>query len=197
LPGGQECDAEDGADHDQFGRWVAGPGATVSFQCPKGFSLKYPAAWSPYDDSKTSDSGVRNSSGADPDQVLSLAMPADAAGKVPKITVDVPVLPPHIPGLIPINLVESGFVDDLHKRYKTVHEDKSVGVNIPGAVAVQATIGVAQPVDPNEDRADVIQVLLAVHGDGVYIIDAETTAAAAESARLALKTMAESLQWTK
>src|SRR5687768_2920171 len=81
----------------------------VAFAGP-GVRLSYPPAWTavPSDDF-----------------VLRL-VPAGAADDAasPSVSLDVPKLPPHIPGLIPLGSVVRGYVNDLKKNHPDVTVDE-------------------------------------------------------------------------
>src|SRR5207248_3467006 len=88
-----------------------------------GIHLDWPNDWTP-----------RQSN----DFVLELVPSARAAassGVGSTISLDVPALPPHLPGMIKIGLVANGFLDDLRKEQKSVQVVEQKDVTIPGATA--------------------------------------------------------------
>src|SRR5688500_10322690 len=63
-----------------------------------GIRLSYPSGWSPVPSA----------------ELVLLLAPSPASKTV--VSLDVPKLPPHIPGLIPLGAVVNGYVDDLKKQ---------------------------------------------------------------------------------
>jgi hypothetical protein len=107
-----------------------------------------------------------------------------------EISVAVPKLPPHIPGLIPLQSVEKGYIDDVKKRLKDVVVTESKPVKISGAFGRQfALTGVA----PDGKRT--IAALTLLKGDTLYIMSAESPANEAEDARDAFEQIARSWKW--
>lgn len=151
--------------------------ATIEF-AGAGVRFDYPAAWSPV----PSDSFVLR------------LVPAGAidppAASAPSVSLDVPKLPPHIPGFIPIGLVVNGYVDDLKKQYPGVTVSQPVTTRVARANArrVRSTWD-ADGTSHAEDA------LLTVRGDRVYIFRASADAAAIEPARAALDAILASVQW--
>lgn len=141
-----------------------------------GLCFKYPTGWKP----------------GPGDVVLTLVPVNDATNGNSSITVDVPKLPPHIPGFIPLGMVENGFVDDLKKRYSDVRLQQSQPQPIPTAAArrVRAT-------GRDQSGAVNIDAVIAVRGDHVYIISAETDPAFAGPASQAMDTMMRTWKWMK
>jgi len=151
--------------------------ALTDFQStPNGLAFKYPSAWKP-------------GSG---DVLLTLVPVRDPTHGNRDISVDVPKLPPHIPGLIPIGMVESGYEDDLKKRYSDLRLKPPQPQAMPASAArrVHAT---------GRDQSGLwaIDTVVAVHGDHVYIISAETDVPAAGEASQAVDTMMRTWKWTK
>ncbi len=105
------------------------------------------------------------------------------------IEFDVPAMPPHIPGLIPMGMVEKGYVDDLRKRHPDLNVAESSPRTVKGAAARFVRITWA---GGGTDLA-----LIVIHGDQIYILSADANAATYESTRAAFESMATSLEWSK
>src|SRR5688572_17346357 len=88
-----------------------------------GIRLSYPADWE----------AVQYS---DPEYILVLVPSASEAERNnPVVSLDVPKLPPHIPGLIPLGMVVNGYADDLKKQYPGVKVNPPVSTKVAGANA--------------------------------------------------------------
>ena len=136
--------------------------------------FSYPKTWHPVKD----------------DTILSLVPARENSLQDNHLVIDNPDLPLHIPFIIPMGPVVSGFEDDVKKRYKDVAESPVVD-RIVGGVAGKEVNARAR-----SDKGDVVvKAVLLVKGDHVYVIDAETLAANATDAAAAFETVVESLQW--
>ena len=137
-----------------------------------GIRLSYPSGWS---------------SVASAELVLRLA-PSPASKTV--VSLDVPKLPPHIPGLIPLGAVVNGYVDDLKKHDPGVNVEQPVETKVAGANArrVRST----RTLDGSPLVEDAV---LTVHGDRVYIFRANTEPSDQQDARDALNVLIDSVQW--
>ena len=142
------------------------------------FKLQYPADWV---------------SQTDPDYVLVLAPPGTSDGdKNNRVTVDVPDLPPHLPGMITIGKVKSGYLDDLRKRLKNMKVTEDSQQSIPKAKAERVVV---TGKENGQDRT--IPALLMIHSERVYIIRADTETKNAPQAKAVWEEMISTLQWTK
>lgn len=144
---------------------------TLTFES-RGVRFDYPGDWQP----RPSD-----------DYVLKLV---GSSGS--EMTLDVPALPPHLPGLIPLGMVENGYLDDLKQSYPGLKIDERSDHAVPGARArlVRST----WPVGDGTDRAEV--ALLMVHGDHVYILRLTGPAPQVAAARPVFDETARSIRWT-
>ena len=112
--------------------------------------LSYPSRWS------------RASSD---EYVLKLVSPAPGDAS---ISLDVPKLPPHVPGFIPLGLVVNGYIDDLKKQHAGVVVSDPASMKVAGANARRVT---STWIDAGgQSRAE--HAVLTVHGDRVYIFRA-------------------------
>jgi hypothetical protein len=139
-----------------------------------GLRFAYPNSWHPIAD----------------DTVLTLVPVDESKIGLHTLVVEVPDLPPHIPFFIPLPLVVSGFVADLKKRYKEVTLLDSADLAVAGSPGhwIRAS--------GRRSAGDVIVLaLLCVHGDRVYVIDAESDPAGADAAKAAFDRVVNSIQW--
>ncbi|MEA2709691.1 MAG: hypothetical protein QOF78_2292, partial [Phycisphaerales bacterium] len=123
------------------------------------------------------------------DFVLLLTRPGDAKGS--QISLDVPKLPPHIPGLIPIGSVRNGYVDDLRQTYRGLETKDLEAPDVPGA---QRRLVRSIWTDV-KGRAQQETALLLVHGDHVYILRGRGPVDDEPATRSAFDAVARSLQW--
>ena len=123
---------------------------------------------------------------------LRAVAPSEAAGGLAVFTVDVPSLPLHIPGLIPIGLVANGYADDVRGHEMADAAGPPPGeASVPDAKARRVTrTGHDAAGHATTDDAFVI-----VHGDAVYILSVTADAAAAPAATAALERAAASIRW--
>jgi hypothetical protein len=153
---------------------VAPPTAPVTFDSPaNGVSLTYAPDWQPK---------------ADADYLLRLVPPTGPADRF--ITLDVPSLPPHLPGWIPLGLVENGYVDDLKNEHPGLKVAESTAPTIPGAKA--RCVRTTWTTDGSA-RTDL--ALLIVHGDRVYILRAQGPAEEAATLAATLEELTRSIKW--
>jgi hypothetical protein len=142
---------------------------------PLSVELTYPAGW------------VAKKS---PDFVW-MAVPATGSPAADSLSLDVPSLPVHIPGMIPIGLVKNGYLDDL-KTGKTTFATKESTPTIPSAKArlVQSTW-----TDQGQPKFET--ALLLVHGDRVYIVRGNGLTADEPRIAAAFDEVSRSLRWLK
>jgi hypothetical protein len=105
------------------------------------------------------------------------------------IVLDVPDLPTHIPGFIPISMVYDGYLSDLKKQCSNVQATVTTP-SIPDAHARLATCtGI------RNGRDFVEHALLLVHGDHVYIVQADGSPDADAMLGSVFNSICKSLQW--
>ena len=142
-----------------------------------GVRLTWPAAW------ETQQSQ---------DFVLML-VPTGAISADTSISLDVPKLPPHIPGLIPIGSVRNGYLDDLRKLVGKLETKDLPQPGVPDAIQrllrSQWTDG--------QGFAQQETALLMVHGDGVYILRGRSAVSDDAKTRAAFDEIMKSLSWVK
>lgn len=145
----------------------------IEFSSPRdGFSLRYPSGWTP----KPSN-----------DFVMELHR-----GETATISMDVPSLPPHLPGMIRLSLVENGFLDDLKKETGGVHSSDRTDISVPDAQARRITTSWSKA--GTEFRQSAV---LMIHADRVYILRATAPADQFDATSRDLDEVLKSLTWTK
>jgi hypothetical protein len=144
-----------------------------------GIRLQYPSEWTQKQDD---------------DYVLALEPAVEAKPGDPhrRITVDVPSLPPHLPGMITLSRVKSGFIKGQKKKLMDVNVIEDVEQTIPNAKADRVVLTGKLN---GEDRK--MAALLMMHDDRVYIIRADSDLANYPQTKAAWDQMVASLQWTK
>ena len=158
---------------------TAASATTVSFS-KLNMRLSYPAVWIPKESK----------------EYELLLLPSNTAAQdatFPLISLDIPDLPPHFPGMIPIGLVKNGYLDDLKKELgKTVPLTQEDSPKLAGA---QGRMLRSTWSDKDGHRmADTALVL--IHADRVYIlrarfgVDDRTTPQAFDE-------IVKSIQWGK
>jgi hypothetical protein len=156
------------------------PAVFSSAKC--GFSVQPPAGWSQ----------IKGTA----DEPLSLVPQGQADAKdlslVPVLKVQVPALPWHIPGMIPVGSVASGYVDDLRKQNPDLKVDERVSVPVPNARAQRI---VSSYTENKAAWRDV--VLCIVHKDRVFLIVCDCLATDYPKTRAAFDEMVSSLKWNQ
>ena len=111
-----------------------------------------------------------------------------------ELSIDVPKLPWHPPGILPISEIERGYISDLKKN--EIHDakvDESVDVKVSDASAARRV-----KCSGHENGKEMIDVaVLIVHADRVYIITCDGDDAGYQTARSALDAAVASIQWAK
>ena len=146
-----------------------------------GVKLSIPRGWSP----RPSD-----------DFVLELSPATDALGgasaQAPTISLDVPKLPPHLPGMIRMGLIENGLLDDLRKQFRDVRLLGRDDQEIPGTQT--RAIKIAWQAGSEEFLQ---HARLMIHGGRVYIVRATALVAQFERTSKAYDEVIQSLVWTR
>lgn len=144
----------------------------------RGIRLEYPGDWQP---------------AKSEDYVLKVVHTGQGAGAGAEMTLDVPNLPPHVPGFIPLGMVEKGYLDDLRQNFPSLKVLQRSDYAVAGARGrlVRSTWTTAG----GEERAE--DALLMVHGDHVYILRLAGSPAAVEAQRPIFDETARSIRWMK
>ncbi len=150
---------------------------SVEFSNPRhGIRLVYPAAWS----------------ATDSNEFILLLVPKNwkpgSSGQ--SISLDIPKLPSHVPGLIPIGLVVNGYIDDLKKLHRGVKVEEPAAMKVAG---VNARRVVATWQEGDQSRVE--EAVLTVHGDRVYIFRGTSTVSDQVSVQQLLADMLKSVGW--
>jgi hypothetical protein len=141
-------------------------------------AFSYPAGWTSQPDSD--DPG---------EQMLRVVAPSTDGLAV--LTLTVPKLPWHIPGMIPIDLVASGYADDVKKRMPDATGPAAVAVSIPDATARRVTLTGHE----TKGRVTVEDAVLIVHGDRVYVLAGDSDDRGRPAAKAALDAALASTRW--
>lgn len=154
------------------------PIATPGVVTKSGFTAACPTGW------KLLDKGG--------DYALA-AVPKSASGgeNDPIVAIEVPKLPPHIPGFLPLGGVAGGYVNDLKKRYPDQKALEQSTIKLDGSDARRIVSSFQKDGKPCRELA-----LLAVHGDHVYVITGDCDASTFEKTKSAFDALAASLKWT-
>ena len=136
--------------------------------------MQYPSNWKP----KPSNDDV----------VLLVSSASDGR----TISLDEPSLPAHLPGLIPIGLVQNGYLDDLKKKHPGLRIEEQVEDDPRGN---KGRLVHASWASDGKTMDEV--TLLTVHGDHVYLLSLDTDRAQYAADRAVFDKIAKSLQWTK
>jgi hypothetical protein len=107
-----------------------------------------------------------------------------------ELTLDVPTLPWHPPGWIPIDQVRSGYIDDAKKKMPDAQTANLPDPSIPDAKAHRVKL-----TGTVNGKPAVNEAVLIVHNDKVYILSIELEPTAYPTAQKALDLAVGSLQW--
>jgi hypothetical protein len=141
-----------------------------------GISFEYPAGWA-----ETSKDSVQFK--------FASRTPADPAIE---LVLDIPKLPWHIPGMIPIDSVRDGYVDDVKKRMPDAQVNNLMDPSIPDAR--QHRVMLTGQID---NRPVVNDAVTIVHGDHVFILSVEVDPAIYPRAKAVLDHAVATLNWSK
>ena len=158
---------------------TAALGTNVSFSKLK-IRLAFPAVWIPRESKEY-------------ELLLLPSKKAVMNSTFPMISLDIPDLPPHIPGMIPIGLVKNGYLDDLKKELgKVVPVTLEDSPKIPGAQG-RMLRSTWNGIDGHR-MADTALVL--IHADHVYILRARFEAEDRMTPQ-AFEEILKSIEWWK
>jgi hypothetical protein len=139
--------------------------------------VEYPGDWTVQDD---------------PDYVLSIAPPGTGSGdRTRRVTVDIPSLPPHLPGMITLGKVKQGYLDDLKKKLSNMQVTEDAGGNIPHSKCQRVVVTGKLN---GQDRT--LAAMLMIHSDRVYIIRTDSDTAQYPKLTPVWEQMLQSLKWT-
>lgn len=136
--------------------------------------FEYPATWHPQKDVT----------------VMTLVPDGQKKGGHTALAVDMPDLPPHIPYLIPIGLVDAGFVNSLKSRYQDGTIDENVEKPFPDSAAREVRASGKM----GDEEVKVLTMLI-VHGDHVYLIESVSDLAHLAATEAAYDAIVGSWKW--
>jgi hypothetical protein len=154
----------------------APPAAGGTFDRPDlGIKLDWPAGWA-----------------KQPSSDFVLLLTRDGTDGASTLSLDVPDLPPHIPGMIPVGSVRGGYLDDLRKAVGAIKTTDLAPPPLPASAekCVRSTW-----TDAHGEWQET--ALLIVHADRVYILRGRSKTADEQATRAAFDAVTNSLRWTK
>ncbi len=121
-----------------------------------------------------------------------LVIVPEGAGKSSdaSVTVEIPKLPPHVPGLIPLGSVVNGYIDDIKKQHTDAQVEKPEAMKIAG-VNARRVVSTWKA----DGKAVSEDAVLAIHSDHVYIFRANADEANRDRAKAELDALLQSVQW--
>jgi hypothetical protein len=142
-----------------------------------GLQLAYSSDWQP-------------TASGDADYALMLVPRENVNGSDVSLSVEIPKLPPHIPGMIPLGSVVKGYIDDVKKQHPGVHVEPPVATKLAGANARRVT---STWTDSGKGLSE--EAVLTVRSDRVYIFRANADEPNRQRAAHALDELLGSVQW--
>lgn len=164
--------------------------ATQIFDCAAGhFRIAYSAGWHAQTGTTSSVSGEGKKV---EDTTVLILLPAGAKNDERCMSVDLPELPPHIPGLIPLGMVASGYISDLRKQHPELKVEESDSATVPDARARHVRMTWKE-----KDRGYFDMAVLIVHKDQILIFSADGDADGYEEIRKVFDSIVLSIKWLK
>jgi hypothetical protein len=152
------------------------PGGTFSHE-PSAITISWPAGW----EQKQFE------------RFECAIFPAGESSQERWISLDVPDLPIHVPGLIPIGKVANGYINDLKKKFGNDIEIKDLPPpNVPECK--QRLVRASWKKDGKQIEQT---ALLMVHTDHVYIIRARSPVEQEQPTRETFDAVVSSIRWRK
>ncbi len=150
---------------------------------PAGIQIQYPSDWTAQPNK---------------DYTLYLVPGASApsaslhSGAETSISLDVPSLPPHLPGMVRMGAVEHGFVDDLKRSSPGVKvlESSKLPISHADAKRLRSTW-------ESHGQSMTEEAVLIIHNGQVYILKADYPSIAEPQVRPVFDHILASLQWLK
>src|SRR5262249_44516184 len=99
----------------------------------------------------------------------------------------------HIPGIIPLPVVQSGYVDDVRKRLKDVQVTQTQPIKVAGASARRFAISGTDA----DGKTKELLVIAIVKGDRLYIVTGEAPADSFDAAKDAVDQVGACWKWIK
>jgi len=147
----------------------------VAYAPPQGgCTTQYPSVWHPVTGTDT----------------LNLAPAQDNSGGKRRLSIDVPYIPFHFPGMMTMGRVQKGFTDDLQKRYKELHVDSINDQAMAGARAKRIKATGKEGGTPMA-----IDAVVAMNHEQVYIISSESDQAGVKAGSAAVDAIINAWQW--
>jgi hypothetical protein len=124
--------------------------------------------------------------------LVPVGSPASPAVPTDSLSMDVPDLPVHLPGLIPLGLVVHGYISDLKQAHPGLIIEQNQNYSIPDAKA-----WIVQSHWPDGKTTDMETAILVVHDDHVFILRAGADAAGRAKTLRDYDQFVRSLRWAK
>ena len=142
------------------------------------FRIAYSADWKPEDNK---------------DYVFSL-VPADAKPGEPerRVSIDVPSLPPHLPGMITVSRVKDGYIKKQQKKLAECKLLEDIAVSVPQAKAQRVIV-----TGKLNNQPRTLAAVLMLHNDRVYIIRVDSDNEHYPQSKAVWDQVVSSLQWTR
>jgi hypothetical protein len=122
-----------------------------------------------------------------------LLVPAGSpATSVDSLSLEIPDLPIHVPGFIPLKMVVNGYVDDLKQSHPKLTIEENQTYSVPNGKA-----WIVQSHWPDGKTTDTESAILIVHGDHVFILRGDADADGKPKTLQAFDDFAKSVQWSK
>jgi hypothetical protein len=161
---------------------VGATGAGVAeYKSPSGqFALQYPSDWS-----------------RKPTKEYALLLEREPKSDSARVTIEVPYIPPHLPGMMTMRLVVNGYVDDLKKRLSGLSVVERCDDTLAGTSAQRLVMTGRVGAGARQGEERMLAALIAIRKEQVYILEAHATPESFEPARDAMAKMARDWEWTK
>lgn len=130
---------------------------------------------------------------ANKDYELFLKPARSGGGGDTLMSLDVPELPFHVPGMIPIGSVRSGYLDDLKKQVGAMTTEDLPAPNLGASSARMVRSRWKTPSGEGVEET----ALLMVHADRVYLLRERASDGHAEETRAAFDEVVRSVRWIK
>jgi hypothetical protein len=143
------------------------------------FTLRYPSEWS-----------------SKPTKEYTLLLERQPTADGARVTVDVPYIPPHLPGMVTMNRVVNGYLDDLKRRLNELEIVERHDDRLCANAARRLVVTGRERAGARRGEQRTIVALIAIRNEQVYILQADATPDLLGNASDALTSIAQSWDWT-